>query len=397
MLLKVDGLAACGGHVFHEVVRLLDDRPMPDPELTFGNLFFFGSVAGDDSFDQLLRLLRLSELDDREMRVMVTDALVLAPHPRIDEHLPAWLTDADPNRRLLAVDVLRRRRTLTVAQLDQVGNDPDTRVLASLARAIPTLVGHPAIGALGWFLDHHDEGVVREALGSAMRMCRPRGAERARRLTEERGGAWAEAALFTAISGGSDAYEVLMEAAAREGQPTAYRALGWFGDPRSVPFLLGRLRDGDDGQRATALDALERITGAGIVDAGIVPEYDRASEPFRGEPREYEPPGLLDGDPDAWAAWWERWGRLAERKTRYRWGRPYSLAQNLHELRDEAFIYRDRPWAHYELAARGRVPLALDEQDLVVRQEQSLDAYGRAPGSDVRGEWVEPLYTPPRG
>src|SRR5690606_3902896 len=90
MLARVDAIVACGVEVFPELVRMLDDRPIPDPELTFAAVFFFGCLAGDDAFDQALRLVEVSDLSEPEMLEMVADALVFAPHPRIDQYLPRW-------------------------------------------------------------------------------------------------------------------------------------------------------------------------------------------------------------------------------------------------------------------------------------------------------------------
>lgn len=381
MLTKVDALAACGSAIFSEVVRLLDDRPLPDPELTFGNLFFFGSLAGDDAFDQMLRLIEVSPLDDPEMLAMVTDALVFAPTPLIDRHLPAWLQHEQADRRVLAAEVLRRRRVMTLEQFDAIGNDTDERVLASAARALPTLTGRAPYGALTWFLHHPSERVVRAALESAMRLRRPVGFERAVELVSEGRGAFADAILFVAIGGDESAKALIEREMASTGAPIALRAAGWFGDASFVPFLLGRLWEGDGATAAAALEALERISGASIIDASVEPTYAPKDRPFLREPRPYEPPGILDGDPDAWESWWKRWGAAARPGVRYRWGQRWRVADTLHELTDGEFLQRDRPWAAMELCARAGAPPHLDWTDWILRQRRAVDELARAVGA----------------
>lgn len=368
MLTKVDAIAACGASVFPHLVHLLDDRPLPDPEMTFGNVYFFLSIAGDDAFDQAARILETAELGEPGMLELCTDALVFAPHPRVDAFMSRWSRSEVADRRALAVEVLRRRRALTRELFDALGGDDDARVLASLARALPFLPGGAPPGALGWFLQRSEEPVVRAAMESAMRLRQVSGYERAVQITSARDGAWAEAVLFVGISGGPEVRAVLEDDIASAGSNTALRAIGWYGDPTFVPFLLGRLRHGDEGAQAAALEALERITGASIVDASLEAEHARGEEPFVGRRPPYEEPGILDGDPDAWQAWWERWGRAAEPEGRYRFGRPWTPTASYEEVLRETSLQRDRPWAVMELATRGGRPLPLDWHDLIVRQ-----------------------------
>jgi hypothetical protein len=380
MLTKVDAIVACGVDIFPELVRLLDDRPIPDPELAFANVFFFGCLAGDDAFDQVVRLVEVSELSDPEMLAMLTDALVLATHPRIDSVLPGWLGHPDPDRRALVVEVLRRRRTLSAAHIDRLAREDDPRVLASAVRSLPTLVGPRPAGLLGWSLSHASELVVRAALEAAMLIRSELGYHKAVEIVSTGRGDFAEAAMFVAIAGGPEARQVLEDEIASDGSPTALRALGWYGDVTFVPFLLGRLRHGDDGAKAAALDALERLTGASILDAKIVPEYRKKDRPFVRERRDYELPGILDGTPDAWEAWWKAHGRSADPKVRYRWGHAWSPRDNRWELEHGEFLQRDRPFAAMELAVRARAAVSLSWLALVRSQREAVSALAGTSG-----------------
>ncbi|MBZ0117881.1 MAG: hypothetical protein K8H88_12840 [Sandaracinaceae bacterium] len=389
VLRKLDALAACGAEVWPSLIRALDDRPMPDPELTFGDVFFLCSIAGDDTFDEATRLARTADLAEPEMLAMLTDALVFARHPRIDSFMNRWLSDASADRRALAVEVLRRRGTLSRDGLNLAMRDSDTRVLASAARAL-TLHRDVALGSTGWFLAHPDEHVCAAAIQAALWLGLRAGLHRAEEIVREDLGDFAQAAMYVAISGNERVRTVLEEELATEGTVSSVRAMGWFGDTRWVPFLLGRLRNGADDLKVAALDALERLTGASLTEAVPEPEYRRAEEPFMRPRRDYEPvPQLLD-DPDAWEQWWKRHGRSADPKKRYRWGHEWSAQDNLHELSHADMVTRDRPFAALELAARvGGHSAPLDTDDWVARQRRHVRQWREAIGSRATAHgWV---------
>ncbi|MCC6877019.1 MAG: hypothetical protein IT378_22125, partial [Sandaracinaceae bacterium] len=372
MLTRVDALLACGSESWHDIVRLLDDRPLPDPELTFGIVFFLCSVAGDDTFDEAMRLVSLSDLADEEMRVMLADALVFAPHPRIDETLPRWLGDSSADRRALAAEVLRRRGTLLGPHLEQASRDSDPRVLASVAHALCAIERGRAAGTLGWLLAHEDERVARAALETSTRLRSPFGYERAVQLVQEDRGDFASASVIVAVSGDRDARRVLEDEVAGEGHPGVLRALGWYGDVGFVPFLLGRLRNGDEETMLAALDALERLTGASLTDADPEPTYSPEERPFVRERVDYEPGATLSMDADVWESWWRAHGRAADPKRRYRWGKPWALGDLVHELRHEQFPQRDRPYAALELGFRSHTQCTLDWTAWVQRQRKQV-------------------------
>ncbi|HBQ18648.1 MAG TPA: hypothetical protein DEF51_48485 [Myxococcales bacterium] len=130
-------------------------------------------------------------------------------------------------------------------------------------------------------------------------------------------------------------------------QPGAHLALHRLG-----PFVLGR-----PVQRQPA-------------DAALVVEPEPGQEPFRGRaPESYAPPGLLDGTPEAWAEWWERW--KPDQPGRFRWGAPRSTRSTAHELCEPEFLQRDRLWALLEHGLYAPAP-PLDVVDLVVRQRAAL-------------------------
>ena len=396
LLSRVDAVAACGVDGFNELVRLLDDRPIPDPEMTYANLFFHLCVSGDDTFDQAWRLLELAELEDQEMRAMCIDAFVFGPHPRTDAPARFWLKDPRPERRHFAMEVLRRRRKLRRQDLDLVAHDPHIPVLESLARSLPTVLDGPPPGALGWLVGHEDERVVRAALESALRLREPMGYSRALDLVAEGRGSWADAIVIVAIAGDESSRAPIEYELATACTPAALRAAGWFGEPSLVPFLLGRLEHGEPPEQGAALTALERITGASIIDASIVPEYAPRDMPFERERRTYKDPGLLDGTPEAWRAWWEAWGGGAKPGTRYRWGHRYTIEDTLDELVGDNHRYAARHDAAMELGVRGGHVVGLDRDDFVFQQHRELVQAAERIGDprDITG-WMKSLAPRP--
>lgn len=348
MLAKIDAIAACGTEVLPELVRVLDERPIPDPELTFGNVLVFGCLAGDDAWEQAKRLVEVADLSDPEMHTMLADALVFAPHPRIDEHLPGWLESADADRRALAVEALRRRGTLDLRGLEIAARDDDPRVVASAVRALPRL--RSSSGLLGYALHHPSELVVRAALEAAMLLRSERGPARAAELAREGRIEWAEAAMSLAIEGARASRPLFEDAMGRGAHPVGLRALGWYGDATFVPFLLGRMESDEPLVRDAALDALERITGASLTERVTVRSYAPTDLPFRRARREHEPAVPLSTDASCWRAWWKEHGSLARPDDRYRWGHRFSVADTRRELAFDEFPFRDRPFAAMELA-----------------------------------------------
>jgi hypothetical protein len=372
LLTKVDAIAAAGWDVWSALVRLLDDRPLPDPELTFANVFFLSCIAGDDTFDEAMRLVRISDLDDVEMSNMIVDALVFSPHPRVEPKLVSWLDHPDAGRRVLAIEALRRRNAFPAASLDPLSRDEDLRVIASAARAVRSVPDADAYAALPWFLHHDDEEVVRAALESAAWLRAESGYIRAAALVESGKVDFAGAILFVAISGRSDA-RPLLEARARKPSKHALRALGWFGDASHVPLLIERLAD--DAEQAAALAALERITGASLTEASPEPKYTEDTLPFAARTSAYEPPSAALADPAAWTAFWQTHGRRAKRDQLYRWGRPWSVALARHELEHRDFLFRDRELAAMEHNLRGQRRLRFEPHAFIASQRRALEEH----------------------
>ncbi|MGE0784914.1 MAG: hypothetical protein AB7S26_04435 [Sandaracinaceae bacterium] len=370
MLARVDAILACGSWILPRLVQLLEERPIPDSEMLFGALFLLGCVHGDDTRDQIERLLRVTPLDDDELFDSCADALSFAPHRGIEGIMRRWLDEPSPRKRL-AVRVLGRRRATTTSTLIPLHAEDDAELHADVSRALERVPGELDPSALSVAVGHASPRAFRAAAECALVRGYAVGMREARaRLS--RGGALGGPALLTAISASGDALELLLGAAATAPDRDVYAALGWFGSIEAVPFLLGRLAAGDE----AAVLGLQRITGASLSDEDEGPkEYEEDVLPFSRARWVAPEPVILSVDAERWSAWWERYGRAADPKVRYRWGHRWTTRDDLFEISDAIATPEERRLAHLELCARTGGGLPLDIEEFVVRQRAQIDAW----------------------
>ncbi|MDY7231165.1 hypothetical protein [Hyalangium rubrum] len=372
---RVDAIVACGPQVLPRLVKMLEERPEPDPELTWANLFLFGSLAGQDALDQALRIIRTVELDDPKMAEAVTDALALAPHPGIEGAVRPWLAAEGVARRAIGLRVLARRGALSAAEAIRGLEDPELEVVRAASQGLGTTQGDAPHEALTYALRHEDEEVVRAALESALLRRSETGLERAYALTQEGRGGFADAALFLAVASDENGAEAFRAALAAGGAPTVLRALGWFGSLEFMDALLKHLAGEEPEAKAAALEALQRLTGASLTEDLPDPEYPREAQPFL---RAFEPPRLVPDLTDKapiWSAWWSKHDRNAKAGTRYRFGHVWSPRISLWELESQDALPAQRRLAHVELAVRTGGAIPLDRGDFVARQLTQLEAW----------------------
>ena len=374
LLAKIDALAACGARQLPRLVRLLDGRPLPDPELTWALLFLFGSIAGDDALDTVHRLARLAPLEARGMRSAVADALALAPHPGIVPLVRGWLRAPEPARRALAVRVLERRRVITPEEAIAATRDPAPQVVLAGTRALAGM-DVPA-GVFLPLLAREEPRIVRAAMMASLLGRSVLGLRRAAALVKEGQAAFADAALIVAIAGDAEVQPLLAEDAASRGSRTLVHALGWYGHVGFVPYLIGRLGCDEPALRRSAAWALFRITGAALAPDAPLPDYPPNAPPFHPAFARAEPPIALADTPAPWQAFWDRHGRNADPALRYRHGRPFSPKDDLDALSDPGARPPVRRVCHVELVARTGGSLPFDSRDFIARQRLELGAWG---------------------
>ncbi len=377
LLARVDGIVACGVDVLPELVKLLDDRPVPDPELTWAALFVHGCLAGDDALHQVARTVRTVGLEEPEIFDATADALAFVPHPGLESLLRGWLSGPEPTLQLLAVRVLGRRGMLRGEEALNFALDEDPKMALEGARALPWASGALDLGEMAELLRSEEEELVSFVIETFWLRHPETGVEQVRALVAEGQEGFASAALWLAIGGGPEAAADFEAALARGGKasPALLEALGWYGDLRFVEPLLAQLRAG----QVAAVGALQRLTGASLTDDVPDPEYEKGEEPFvRGfspPPQELE----LTADPESWTAWWRKHQERATLKKRYRWGHLWSPQDNLWEMEHAPASMRERRLAFHELVARTGATHPFDPRDFVARQQAMLARWREAP------------------
>jgi hypothetical protein len=197
------------------------------------------------------------------------------------------------------------------------------------------------------------------------------------------------------------------------GRPTlaGVEALGWLGSLEAVPDLIHALELPDDALRASSARALERVTGAGLLEEVEVPP-EQILDPDVPEPIAEEGPSLArqassprdlpsDGSPDRvqrpaqdpgrWRAWWQLHGSHWDRSLRYRRGFRFTAHVVWRELKSALATPAERRLLKHELTLRTSRRLDLDPEDFVVAQQRTLAAFepiARA-ASGNEGAWAE--------
>ncbi len=375
LLARLDAIVACGVWVLPRLVKILEERPLPDADMTWAAIFVFGSIAGADALDQAMRIARVAPLGVHDVQVAVTDAISLAPHPGFDDAMRAWLADLDPVRRCVAVTTLARRRTIRVEQATAAAGDPDERVVAAAAAALAFPFGRPDLTGL---VEHPSEAVAHAAITSAIQRRQEVGVLRALQLTREGFGVHAEAVMFLAVGGGPDAIEPLLAAASSpDPAPVVLEALGWCGSVGAIDLLLSATESEVPAVKVAALDALQRITDASLTDEVPDPSYPDDGQPFV---RAWSPPSItakLCGDVAAWRGWWKKHKKGADPRGRYRFGHRWTLMDDVWELECPWSGRRARWFAYLELVARTGHAMPFDPDEFVARQEEKVREWRR--------------------
>jgi hypothetical protein len=388
LLARIDALLACGPDAWSVAVGAMEEAALEDPDYVWGAMMLYGSVGGDDTFDQLLRVVSEVDLGDEEMRARVADAWSFVPHPRAEAELLRWLRSSHAERVLVALHALGRRRVLSVDEaLGFAAEQADPRVAREALLALALAAGRVEPFRLVDPLSRRAPEVLDAAMEAALAHGVPHGVVRARELVASDAADGTRAALWLALGGDERDFDALLRSAASSDAPVGLEAIGWYGHLGAVDFLIGRLRGGAD----DAVRALQRITAANLTDDDPAPDYADAPKPFeRAAPPTYQPEPSLDAD--VWAAWWARWRHLADPSRRHRFGHPCGLRDLLWELREGWSAPASRRLVAMEASSRTTCRVPLDPRDFVPRQAHLIR--GVAPILDARAHrWTDGRWT----
>ncbi|MFO0604182.1 MAG: hypothetical protein U0324_13455 [Polyangiales bacterium] len=392
LLARVDALAACGDAVLPWLVRLLEERPVPDAEYTWATVLLFGSIAGDDAADQAMRVARLTPVDEPELRDALADAFTHAPHPGFAALLEPWLDDGSAGRRVVALTALSRRGALPLARVEPHLQDGDPEVVRAAVEALAHVPEEVPRALLLGVLHHPDDAVLAAALDLAARRGSALALDRAKELLAEGTPGRGDAAMHVAIASTVEALALLHgDVALTE---AGCEALGWFGHAASVRALLHALEAGAEPVAARAAEALWRITGAPLTDDDPDPELDEApfGEAAWADDELPECPESLSVDRAVWGAWWEKREAGVDRAARWRFGRRWRVCDLVRGLASRNARPRERRWSALELVARTGATLPFDAWRFLPEQLAQIEAWrararGAGDGWAARGGW----------
>jgi HEAT repeat protein len=338
-------------------------------------MFLYGSVKGDDTSDQVMRLAAMAPLDVPDMLESVADALAFVPNPGVEDPLRLWLQHAEAERRIVAARALSRRGSLTMEEGLALTRDRDSSVLVAGADAAVSIRERDRAGLISPLLQHKEEGVVRAAIRASILRGENGGYTRAVELLSEGRGDFADACIFVALSGGAEHGPALFEHATHTKSPASIAALGWFGHLGAVEFLLDRLADEDEAACSAAVVALERILGASLTEITTDPEYPPEALPFERPFVDWEVEMDIFGEPVVWRAWWEKHRGRAKSGARYRYGSEWTIAHVMWEIEQPDAMLDTRRLAHMELVTRLGAEAPFDPEAFVAKQRRQLAAW----------------------
>ena len=161
--------------------------------------------------------------------------------------------------------------------------------------------------------------------------------------------------------------------------PADAAAVGWFGHPDLVDWLLGSLETANEARRAKS---------PGAAPSPFETAAARALHRILGSPQGPDAPArateALVTDAGPWKGCWARMRACLKGPPRLklRFGRPYTPAVTLDELEAEALYGATRADAALEMAIVSRGAATLETDDWVARQRTVLGSARAMPGLD---------------
>jgi hypothetical protein len=399
----VDAIAALGEDGVLAVEPLFWDLPAKDGPHVFGACFTLGCFAGRDTLLAIERIVRAATAADPSVLGDVVHALTLAPHDGLVALAEEWLTRDLATLRAAGVEILAHRGALSLERLVTLAGDADPLVATA---ALLGVTMHPdaARGAPGLSdaVERHADAKaapLRAATAWATLLggvAYPLDRLRKRLAAGELD---AVAVPFALAADRSDC-ETLTKLL--DGTPTRalIEALGYLGDPTTLPRLVALLEDEatpPEVVRATTF-ALQRITGAelyeeaelapDLVDPEDPPDPPLPGQPLASEPRrggrDRDPPSagakdslrLPTSDPARWRAFLVENDVVFQGERRLRRGQPYTPERSLEELDTFQITPEERRTLHREIALKTGHTVPLHVGDFVVKQEAALRALG---------------------
>jgi hypothetical protein len=411
LLAGVDALAALGPAALAHLDPLTLGNPTCSPAHLSALTLALGSIEGRDTLALAERLLYEQESVSPEWADAFGEALALVPHPDASRLAYRYASSTHAAHRALGLRVLVRRGVFDRELLAKSALDEPLVASEALPALASVTTRDGARSLLDRAIERSDEHpALRAATLRALSVnCHPSAEALLVRDFQDQDNADA-GILLAQSSGRAGAGRLLTWVQAR---PTAAgaQALGWTGLVDAVPVLIAALATKDELLQAASAEALERITGAGLLEeVEIQPE--RIMDPDLPDPVPDDGPSLaqkvssprdqpgsgspdrierLTRSPERWRGWWQHNGANWDRSLRYRRGYPWSTHVVWMELSRALATPFDRRRLKHELSLRTGAPVLCDPGDFVAQQEFVLAAF-EATASAARGTpgaWAE--------
>jgi hypothetical protein len=395
----VDAIAALGKDGVLAIEPLFWDLPVKDGPHVFGACFTLGCVAGRDTLLAIERIVRGATAADASVLPDVVHALSLAPHDGLVALAEEWLTRDSAPLRAAGVELLVHRGALSLERLVSLAADADAKVAtaALLGVALHPEAARGAPGLSDVIEGHADATAAPLRAATAWATLLGGVAYPMDRLRKRLAAGEADV-VAVPFALAADRADRATLTALLDGTPTRalVEALGYLGDPTTLPRLVGLLEDEATPPEVVraATFALQRITGAELYEAtelapDLVDPEDPQEPPLPGQPLASEPrrsgrdrdkpsTGAKDAlrlpttDPARWRAFLVENEVLFQGERRLRRGKPYTPERSLEELDTFQVTPEERRVLHREIALKTGHTVPLYVGDFVVKQEAAL-------------------------
>lgn len=366
MLDHLDALVAAGAQAMAHVAEQCKDG---DAGMVCAAALLAGTLPHPDNLQRLNAAL--GETPDLAMLQGLRGGLAHAPRSvSLSTLLQTWTADARASVRVLALQLIGLRRETQLPISQALLADPNTEVRVG---ALELLGRRRALdmGQLMHLIAHGPAALRRHAWLAALRLDAAMAARLLRARMDASPDRAAALALPLALAGARADGTRLLAVATRLPCADTVLALGVHGDPAAVPALIGWLGQSEPLAGAAAR-ALRLLSGV-VLDEQV--EIEREVDLLGGETaRVREIQRRPSQSPALWTRWWRETlpALPAAHAPRLRQGQAFSVATVLSELEHADVRMADRARAALELDIHGPVPVPLDVEWFVARQQRVL-------------------------
>ena len=373
LLEAVDSLLALDGGVARVLVEA---EGTEDPRRAFAVALVLGCAPGEAFVEAAVGMLRQARA---EVRIAAADALALARSPAVGPALARFVDEAEasPGACAAALEALAARRQASFASSVVLLGHPDAGVVFAAARCLGFVPERKAAATVlrRVLVDDPDDALAVVAAEGLLALADPAGLAFVRAELDAESAAPSLAdevrvAYLRLLGLGGEAGDLDLFFRSLESSPRDATAVGWFGHPDLVEWLLGSLDAANEARRSGS-----RASSPGLLSP-VAFEIAAARALFRiiGAPDGGgRAPEGMTVDATAWrAAWAKCRGRMAGGQ-KHRFGRLYAPEATLEELGGDAAV-GVRADAALELAIVLKGGMRVETGDWVARQRGQLGA-----------------------